>query len=209
MVTVEARNLALPSKPAQQATAQKGCTYWVYWGSLFATPIIWVFAMVGAASDAWDGVNSYNLADASDCHSSWGKTCDMLTTAQAFQYMAIILVTVVLVLVVVAACMAAPISQKLGLAAGIMLAVVSVCEMITFAMMAQAISDFNEYHDIEHGAAFGLAITAWILSMAAAIAVLVLRRGVACGQDGPFRHCCSKSNATVDVYMIGVAIYSE
>lgn len=52
------------------------------------------------------------------------------------QYTAAILVSIVLVLVVVAALLAAPMTGKLGLAAGITLAVFSVCELIAFSLMA-------------------------------------------------------------------------
>ena len=61
--------------------------------------------------------------------------------AQAFQYLATILATVVVVLVMVAACMATPITGKLGLAAGVMLAMVSLFELITFSVMAVAIKE--------------------------------------------------------------------
>lgn len=59
---------------------EQGCAYWSYWGSLFATPLIWVFAVTAAASDAWvegDFGAELSLEDASDCHSSWGETCDL------------------------------------------------------------------------------------------------------------------------------------
>lgn len=61
--------------------------------------------------------------------------------AQGFQYMAAILVSVVLILVVVAASVTAPINGKLGLAAGILLAVFSVLELIAFSLMAAVLKD--------------------------------------------------------------------
>lgn len=62
------------------------------------------------------------------------------TAAKAFQYAATILVSIVLVVVVVAACMPAPMTGKLGLAGGIGLAVFAVFQLIAFACMADMIA---------------------------------------------------------------------
>lgn len=59
--------------------------------------------------------------------------------------MATILISFVLVVVVVAAFMRAPLTGKLGLAAGIMLAVFSVFQLIAFACMAALASKCERY----------------------------------------------------------------
>lgn len=66
-----------------------------------------------------------------------------VTAAKAFQILATILVSLILVLVIVAAFMQAPITGKLGLAAGIALAVTSVFQLIAFSLMA-AFADKRE-----------------------------------------------------------------
>ena len=64
-----------------------------------------------------------------------------VNAAKAFQYMATIFVSVILVLVVVAAFMAAPITGRLGLGAGIALAVFAVFQLIAFALMAAFVEE--------------------------------------------------------------------
>lgn len=55
--------------------------------------------------------------------------------AKAMQYVAISLVSVVLVLVVAAACTASPASGRLGLAAGITLGLFSVFQIVAFSLV--------------------------------------------------------------------------
>lgn len=50
--------------------------------------------------------------------------------------------------------------------------------------------------ELKPGAAFGAAVVAWLLGMVAAIAVLALWGRAARHQDGAFKQCCSKSNAS-------------
>lgn len=56
--------------------------------------------------------------------------------AKAFQYLATILMSFIIVVILVAAFMPAPITGKIGLAVGISLIVFSVFELIAFALMA-------------------------------------------------------------------------
>ena len=67
-----------------------------------------------------------------------------VTAAKAFQYMATILVSIVLVLVVAAALQAAPTTGKLGLAAGVTLVVFSVFQLVAFSLMADVAQKCEE-----------------------------------------------------------------
>lgn len=55
--------------------------------------------------------------------------------AKAFQYLAAILISLILVLVLVAAFMSAPRTEKFGLVTGVSLAVYAVFQLIAFALM--------------------------------------------------------------------------
>ncbi|CAB1098024.1 unnamed protein product [Ectocarpus sp. CCAP 1310/34] len=117
----------------------RNVAYWGYWIVLFVTTIFtWIFAVAAAADDAW-------IADAYEA--GLGESCDgydfcgLYKAATAFQYLATIVVSVVLVMVVVAAFTPAPVTGKLGLAVGIMLFVFAVFELLAFCTYAAYIEE--------------------------------------------------------------------
>ncbi|CAN0265282.1 unnamed protein product [Scytosiphon promiscuus] len=105
--------------------------------------------------------------------------------------MATILVSIVLVVVVVAAFMRSPVTGKLGLAAGMMLTVFAVFQLIAFACMAAMASKFEDWSGagVTPGPTLGVAVVAWLLGTAGAIITLVFLRRATTDQDGPFTKC--------------------
>lgn len=73
-----------------------------------------------------------------------GPYLTSVIAAKAFQYMATILVSIVLVMVVAAALQAAPTTGKLGLAAGVTLVVFSVFQLVAFSLMADVTQKCEE-----------------------------------------------------------------
>ncbi|CAN0143068.1 unnamed protein product [Pylaiella littoralis] len=198
-----------PPTSTSACCAGNGKIYWVYWGVLFATVLTWVFAVCAAASDGLISIGSVNgISFEDDCKavlfwSNDSDTCKIFEAAKAFQYSSTILVSIIVVLVLVAAFMPAPITGKLGLSVGISLVVYSVFQLLAFALMtafavkyAEPVSYVTTYSSTAEydtgataGPSVGLAIVAWILGTAGAVVTLVFFRRATTNQDGPFRKC--------------------
>lgn len=75
----------------------------------------------------------------------------IVNAAKAFQYLATILISAILVLVVVAAFMPAPVTGKLGLATGISLVVFSVFQLIAFSCMVAFVAECERMASVAVG----------------------------------------------------------
>ncbi|CAM9744844.1 unnamed protein product [Ectocarpus sp. 12 AP-2014] len=128
-----------PAYSGEGGKRQNPGAYWGYWIVLFVTAIFtWIFAVAAAADDAWiEDFSKAGLGDSCDGY----DFCGLYKAATAFQYLATIVISVVLVVVVVAAFMPAPVTGKLGLAVGIMLFVFAVFELIAFSTYAAYIQE--------------------------------------------------------------------
>ncbi|CAM9906449.1 unnamed protein product, partial [Ectocarpus sp. 6 AP-2014] len=172
--------------------------YWGYWIILFVTTILtWIFAVAAAADDAWIEDSEVGLGDSCDGDDS----CGLYKAATAFQYLATIVISVVVVVVVVAAFMPAPVTGKLGLAVGIMLFVFALFELIAFCTFAAFVEELEDSYsvysvDFSPGAAFAVAVVAFIFGLVGAIVTCVLRNKATAEQDGPFRACMPNARAS-------------
>ncbi|CAM9433623.1 unnamed protein product [Scytosiphon promiscuus] len=117
--------------------------------------------------------------------------CGLTKGARAFQILAVLVISAVLVVVLRAAISPAPQSGKFGLQAGLLLAVFSVFELIAVALAASYASTVGGSYDDDSsdylmlGVTFYVAVIAWLLGTAGSIASLVLRKSATEGQDGP------------------------
>ncbi|CAM9727466.1 unnamed protein product [Ectocarpus fasciculatus] len=191
-----------PPPPAYSGPAERRKNpgvYWGYWGVLFGTLLTWIFAVAAAADDAWlggDGSNWDAAGLGEDCEDA--DFCGLYHAATAFQYMATIVVSIALVVVVVAAFMPAPTTGKLGIAVGIMLGVFTLFELIAFSTFAAFIEKYEDYWlyaDFSPGPTLGVAVVAFLLGLAGTIVTFVLLRKATTEQDGPFRACMPNANA--------------
>ncbi|CAM9408407.1 unnamed protein product [Hapterophycus canaliculatus] len=150
---------------------------------MFGTFLTWIFAVAAAADDAWishEGLGTYLALEE-----------DIFTAAKAFQYMATILVSVALILVVVAAFMKPPRTGQVGLSVGIILAVFAVFQLIAFACMAEMISKYSDWwlDDVKDGPTLAVAVVSWLLGTVGAVVILILRPRASTDQDGPLVVC--------------------
>ncbi|CAM9367424.1 unnamed protein product, partial [Hapterophycus canaliculatus] len=172
--------------------------YRIYWGAMFGTLLTWVFAVSAAA-------NNSSLSALGFCNSlfldddTWDELCNLSKAWQAFQFIATILVSFTLIVVVVAAFAAAPKTGKLGFVVGIMLAVFAVFQLIAFAILVSYSSKLNDltYGTYSYFATRPLAVAmiACLLGAFGAAIILYFRRRATTDQDGPLKASTSAGGA--------------
>eukprot|EP00904_Undaria_pinnatifida_P013385 jgi/Undpi1/9177/HiC_scaffold_26.g11635.m1 len=153
--------------------------------------ITWLFAVSAAADDAWlsfYGVSGLELG--LDC--VYNTTiCRLYDGATAFQFLATTIISLVLVLVVVAACSLPPTTAVLGRALGAMLAVFTIFQMIAFALMADVVAEFDDTN-IKAGPTLGVAVMAWLFGLVGTITIMYLNSRVTSAHEGPLRQFMSR-----------------
>ncbi|CAN0143303.1 unnamed protein product [Pylaiella littoralis] len=190
-----------PAYGAQQAGTRNTRVYKVYWGVLFGVTILtWIFAVAASAHGGLLMAGSSSaLGFQDDCDLLFygvddSSICKTFDAAKAFQYLAAILISLILVLVLVAAFMSAPRTEKFGLVTGVSLAVYAVFQLIAFALMLAFANKVPL--DLTAGPTAGLAIVAWIFGTVEAAVTLIYFKRATTDQDGPFRRCMPSGAGT-------------
>ncbi|CAN0051961.1 unnamed protein product [Scytosiphon promiscuus] len=173
--------------------------YRIYWGAMFGTVLTWVFSVTAASHSS--GVSTVYACGSSSFfdNEDLDTICNLSKAWKAFQYMATILLSFTLVLVIFTAFAPAPKTGKLGLGVSSMLAVFAVLQLIAFAVMAAYSSKMNDLtsglYNYVATRTLAVSMIACLLGLFGAAVTLYLRRRATTDQDGPLRAYTSAGGA--------------
>ncbi|CAN0418314.1 unnamed protein product, partial [Pylaiella littoralis] len=170
-----------------------------FWISCALGWVVWAFAVGAAADNSW--LVAVDLAAGDEevldsCSSSDSTFCNNYKAFTAMQFVAVVLVSVAMALLMVAPFRPAKAGcgsvHALGLAGGILMAAFSFFQMLAFVLMIviekelDNVGDSFNGYDAKLGSTFGVAVVATLLGMFQAGSVLAFVRS---SGDGPFFKC--------------------
>ncbi|CAM9097836.1 unnamed protein product, partial [Hapterophycus canaliculatus] len=197
------RNAYAPGQPAPSASRSGPCCTprLTFWLSCALGWIVWAFAVVASAHDAWIEVWDYGyraldeeLLDSCDSSS---EVCDLYKAFSAMQAIAVLLVSIAMIVQMIALFRPAKgrccSVKALALAGGSLMVAYAFFQMLAFVLVIVIEKELDDgeggfsYSDANLGSTFGVAVVACVLGMVQAASILAFARSAG---DGPAYKCC-------------------